>query len=53
MTPEELVDFAQSMGRIKGLFGSEFKDFARILDDVSGRSVAIRNTLHELFERPY
>ena len=53
MTPEELVDFAQSMGRIKGLFGSEFKDFARILDDVSGRSLAIRNTLHELFERPF
>lgn len=53
MTPEELVDFAQSMGRIKGLFGGEFKDFARILDDVSGRSEAIRNTLHKLFERPF
>ena len=53
MDAEELVDFAQSLGRIKGLFGSEFKDFARILDDVSGRSLAIRNTLHKLFERPF
>ena len=53
MTPEELVDFAQSIGRIKGLFGGEFKDFARILDDASGRSEAIRNTLHKLFERPF
>ena len=50
---EELVDFAQSLGRIKGFFGREFKDFARVLDDVSGESIGIRNDLHKFFEVPH
>ena len=53
MDAEELVDFAQSLGRIKGFFGREFKDFARVLDDVSGESIGIRNDLHKFFEVPH
>ena len=53
MDAEELVDFAQSLGRIKGFFGREFKDFARVFDDVSGKSIGIRNDLHKFFEVPH
>ena len=53
MDAEELVDFAQSLGRIKGFFGREFKDFARVFDDVSGESIGIRNDLHKFFEVPH
>lgn len=53
MDADELVDFAQSLGRIKGFFGREFKDFARVLDDVSGESIGIRNDLHKFFEVPH
>ena len=53
MDAEELVDFAQSLGRIKGFFGREFKDFARVFDDVSGESIGIRNDLHKLLEVPH
>ncbi len=53
MDAEELVDFAQSLGRIKGFFGREFKDFARVFDDVSGESIGIRNDLYKFFEVPH
>ena len=53
MDAEGLVDFAQSLGRIKGFFGREFKDFARVFDDVSGESIGIRNDLHKFFEVPH
>lgn len=53
MTVEEIVGFAQGLGRIKGLFGSERKDFARIFDDVSEGSRTIRNDLHKLLEVPH
>lgn len=53
MTVEEIVGFAQGLGRIKGFFGSERKDFARIFDDVSEGSRTIRNDLHKLLEVPH
>ena len=53
MDAEELVGFAQGLGRIKGFFGSERKDFARIFDDVSEGSRTIRNDLHKLLEVPH
>ncbi len=53
MTVEEIVGFAEGLGRIKGFFGSERKDFARIFDDVSEGSRTIRNDLHKLLEVPH
>ena len=53
MTVEEIVGLAQGLGRIKGFFGSERKDFARIFDDVSEGSRTIRNDLHKLLEVPH
>ena len=53
MTVEEIMGFAQGLGRIKGFFGSERKDFARIFDDVSEGSRTIRNDLHKLLEVPH
>ena len=53
ISTDELVDFAQSLSEIKGFYGREFKDFARIFDDVSGESVGIRNELHKFFEVPH
>ena len=53
MTVEEIVGLAQGLGRIKGFFGSERKDFARIFDDVSEGNRTIRNDLHKLLEVPH
>ena len=53
MTVEEIVGLAQGLGRIKGFFGSERKDFARIFDDVSEGNRTIRNDLHKFFEVPH
>lgn len=52
MDEAEIVDFAQSMGKIRGVFGSEFKDPARIFDDVAS-SKPMRNKFHEMFEKPH
>ena len=52
MDEAEIVDFAQSMGKIRGVFGSEFKDPARIFDDVAS-SKTMRNKFNEMFEKPH
>ena len=52
MDEAEIVDFAQSMGKIRGVFGSEFKDPARIFDDVAS-SKPMRNKFYEMFEKPH
>ena len=53
MDAEGLVDFAQSIGKVKGFYGTEFKDFARVFDDVSSGNEKMRNELHKLLEVPH